>query len=437
MQRYWQLIPLSVKILSGGLIAVVLVVALRPTPEPLPAAPSLPPEVAVIAASPRPQALSVTTQGTVAPRREIDLVAQVAGRIHSAAQNFVDGGFFAAGETLVSIDDRDYQFALVRAAARVKEAQQALATERGRARQAQREWRDLGNAEANALFLRKPQLAAAEAALASAQAERDQARLDLQRTAISVPFAGRVRETGVDLGQYVSPGTRIATVYDTKVAQIRLPLTDRQAALVDLPLGFRGDDHSPGPAVVISGVIAGKQYHWSGRIVRTDASVDTRSRMYYAVAEVVDPFVADPGSAQVPLVVGLFVEARISGRQLPDIVTLPTRALFKRNRIYTLDAGDRVQLKTVDVLHRGRQQVWVRGELAAGERVVIGQQSYLQPGLLVSPRIAAEDSRVVEQEPAATPQGDSDAAPQPLGEAAPGAAAPASVAAVSGAAPGS
>ena len=246
-QAFWQRIPQALKILVVGLLVVALVVALRPTSEPLPAQEKLPAEVAVIAVDPRPQALSVRTQGTVAPRREIDLVAQVAGNIQAAAANFVDGGFFAGGEALVKIDDRDYQFALVRADARVKEAEQALATERGRARQAEREWRDLGNSEANALFLRKPQLAAAEAALASARAERDQARLDFARTSISVPFAGRVRETYVDLGQYVSPGTRIAKVYDTSVAEIRLPLTDRQAALVDLPLGFRGNAESPGP----------------------------------------------------------------------------------------------------------------------------------------------------------------------------------------------
>ena len=125
--------------------------------------------------------------------------------------------------------------------------------------------------------------------------------------------------------------------------------------------------------------------------MRTDASVDTRSRLYYAVAEVVDPFVSNPGSAQVPLVVGLFVEAEISGRELADVIALPKRALFKRNHIYTLDAGNQVTLKTVTVLHRGEELAWVRGELAAGELVVTDKQSYLQPGLRVSPR---QDGRV-------------------------------------------
>ncbi|TQV82411.1 efflux RND transporter periplasmic adaptor subunit [Exilibacterium tricleocarpae] len=395
IQVYWQRIPLAVKILTAGVVAVTTVVMLRPTSQPLPAVPVLPTQVQVMAADPRPQALTVKTQGTVAPRREIDLVTRVAGNIQSAAGNFVDGGFFAAGETLIKIDDRDYQFALVRATARVREAEQALATERGRARQAQREWRDLGNAEANALFLRKPQLAAAEATLDSARAERDQARLDFERTTISVPFAGRVRETYVDLGQYVSPGTKIAKVYDTSLAEIRLPLTDRQAALVDLPLGFRGNADEPGPAVTISGVIAGQRYRWQGRIVRTDASVDVRSRLYYAVAEVLDPFVADPATAQVPLVVGLFVEAEISGRQLPGVITLPKQALFKRNHVYTLDKEQRVELKTVTVLHSDAEWAWVRGDLAPGELVVTDKQAYLQPGLVVAPRTTLEETRVV------------------------------------------
>ncbi|MDA7852444.1 hypothetical protein N9A71_02740, partial [Porticoccaceae bacterium] len=64
------------------------------------------------------------------------------------------------------------------------------------------EWRDLGDSTANALFLRQPQLAAAEAALESARADLAKANLDLNRTSITTPFQGRIRQTFVDLGQY-------------------------------------------------------------------------------------------------------------------------------------------------------------------------------------------------------------------------------------------
>ena len=393
----WQRIPLAVKILSIGLIAVVVVATIKPAPVPLPQAEAKLPEVQVVIAEPSMQRLEVYSQGTVAPRREIDLVAQVGGRVTSVDTDFVDGGFFTEGESLIQIDDRDYSFAHTRAAAKVSNAEQLLSTERGRVRQAKREWRDLGNAESNALFLRKPQLAAAEAGLVSAQADLNKALLDLERTRITVPFAGRIRETFVDLGQYLTPGTRIATVYDTASAEIRLPLSDRQAALVDLPLGFNASQEQQGPAVKINGVIGGQSYSWQGHIARTDASIDTRSRMYYAVAEVSDPFIAATDvSRAVPLIVGLFVEAKIDGRELDNVIILPRDAVFKRDRIYRLEtnaAGEKeVVAAQVEVLFKTPKQIWIRADITAGTEIVVGKQSYIAAGVVVNSKLLNEEN---------------------------------------------
>lgn len=401
----WQRIPLAVKIFVPGLAAVVLVATIKPAPVAMPQpAPELP-TVAVVTAQPSLQRLKVHSQGTVAPRREIDLVAQVGGRVTRVESNFVDGGFFAQEQALIQIDDRDYSFAHKRAEAQVSNAEQLLSTERGRARQAQREWRDLGNAEANSLFLRKPQLAAAEASLASAQADLNKAALDLERTRINVPFGGRVRETFVDLGQYVTPGTRIATVYDTASAEIRLPLSDRQAALVDLPLGFSATGDDVGPAVTIKGVVGGKEYSWLGHIARTDASIDTRSRMYYAVAEVDNPFIAATDKSRaVPLIVGLFVEAEIDGRALDDVMVLPRSAVFKRDKVYLVRSsaeGDHeIALRQIKVLYKTQDQIWIQAinptDIPAGSQIVVGQQNYVAPGVLVSTENYFQDSGIAE-----------------------------------------
>ena len=387
---WWRRIPPALLILVVGALMVFALFALKPAPHTMPPRQALPPQVAIIYANPETQALSVKSQGTVTPRREIDLVTQVAGKVRWVNEKFLSGGFFKAGEALIEIDDQDYRFALVRAQARVAESNQLLATEKGRALQAKREWRDLGNAESNELFLRIPQLAAAEANLAASIADQEKAQLDLERTKVTVPFDGRIRETSVDLGQYVSPGARVARVYDTSTAEIRLPLTDKQAALVELPLGFQGDDNNPGPAVLVSGVISGERYQWRGRVTRTDASVDINSRMYYAVAEVNDPFVQSANDVQVPLIVGLFVEAEISGRDIADVITVPRRALFKNNQIYSLDEQNRAQLKPVRVLATTRDEAWIKGDIAMGEPIIISGQNFILPGLEVSPQPAQE-----------------------------------------------
>ncbi|GAB1258588.1 efflux RND transporter periplasmic adaptor subunit [Aurantivibrio plasticivorans] len=383
-------LPMAVLVLLAGVVVVAGLFLLKPAPRKMPPREPPAPQVTVVYADPAVQALKVTSQGTVAPRREIDLVVQVSGKVVEVNQHFVEGGFFNAGEPLLKIDPRDYELALVRAKARVAEANQALATERGRARQAQREWRDLGNDEANQLFLRKPQLAAAEANLAAAEADLDKAKLDLERTIVTAPFAGRVREAQVDLGQYVTPGNRVGRVYDIEVAEIRLPITDKQASLVDMPLGFQASEAHRGPAVLIRGTIAGETYVWQGHIARTDASVDVNNRMYYAVAEVVDPFIQHPEQFQVPLIIGLFVEAEISGRDIADVIQLPRRAVFKNNRVYVLNEKNQLETRIVRVLMTDRDNAWVKGDIEKGQAVVVGGQNFLTPGMDVSPQPSAE-----------------------------------------------
>lgn len=374
-------IPRWLLILSVGLLVALALVWLKPRPAPRPApAPALE-KVAVALVQPQTLALSVRAQGSLSPRREIDLVAEVAGRVVQVADHFVSGAAFRAGETLVQLDDANYRFARVRAQSRVAEATQLLAAEKGRVRQAQREWRDLGDAEANALFLRKPQLAAAEAALASARADLAQAELDLARTRISAPFDGRIRETRVNLGQYVSPAAAIARVYDSQVVELKLALTDAQAALLDLPLGFQAEP-GQGPAVTITGTVAGQTRQWLGHIRRTAASLDTKTRMYSAVAEIHQADYPDS-----PLIIGLFVQAEIAGRPLPQVVQLPRSALINADQLMLLDADNRVRLERVQVLARDSEFVWLRGDLQAGQRAVLARQGYLLPGEQVEPQL--------------------------------------------------
>ena len=360
-------------LLAGAVVSYVLLVS-KPAPSPEAPPAFSPPVVDVVVADPGLQALSVETQGTVRPLREIKLVAQVGGRVESVAPRFAAGGFFAAGEELVKVEDTDYRFAIARAESQLAAARQRLAEERGRALQAKREWRDLGSEQANALFLRKPQIAAAEAALRASEADLADAQLDLKRTSISVPFNGRISSKEVDIGQYVGPGAVIASVYDTEVAQVRLPLTGRQVALLDLPLDY--DDQRPegsgGADVVLRARFANQLWEWQGRIVRTDASIDENSRVVYAVAEVDKPFARVAGSDRPPLSPGLFVNATISGRDLPGVSLLPRSALVRSGTVMVVDGAQRVREREVQVLQSDASLLWVQG-LKRGERVIVSE----------------------------------------------------------------
>ncbi len=172
-KQFWRKTPLALKIFVPGLAALTLLAMSGQPPAVTPPPAPEPPRVSVITAQAEQHRLNIKTQGTVAPRREINLVAQVGGEVISVERNFVDGGHFQARQMLIQIDPSDYQFTLAERRARLAKARELLASERGRAHQAKREWRDLGNESANQLFLRKPQLASAQAEVTAAKAPVD------------------------------------------------------------------------------------------------------------------------------------------------------------------------------------------------------------------------------------------------------------------------
>lgn len=400
-------VPLSLLIIVVGVLGFVALLNLKPRPEPRPEPEPPRPVVEVERVQLQDRALTVEAQGTVTPRRDIQLVSQVGGQIIESAPQFVAGGRFQKGDWLVRLDPRDYRNALAQAEAQLREAERLLAEERGRARQAEREWRDLGNAEANALFLRQPQIAAAEAAVASARAARDQAQLDLERTEVRAPFDGRIRQTLADQGQFIGPGTPVADIYEDTLAQVRLPLTDAQAALLNLPFGDELTQEAQ-PSVTLHGRALGEDHQWSARLVRTEASLDAQSRMLYAVAELPEPFNTERHGA--PLLMGSFVTAEIEGKPLTDIVSLPITAVFQRDRLYSVSDDGEVVEKQVRVLTIEGERIWVKGDLREGEPVITDRQGYVSPGVTV--RIAGED----EETPEPAEGEDSPAEPEPEAE---------------------
>ncbi len=399
-------------VVVAGVAAVAAVSMLAPKPEEKVAEAAVPPTADILYAEPGRHTLLVPSQGSVRARHEIEVVARVGGVIESVNGAFVPGGFFQQGDSLVQIEPADYRHALTRTESQVASAAATLAQEEGMAKQAKREWRDLGTDKANNLFLRKPQLAAASAALEAAKADRDQARLNLERTSVEAPFAGRVVETLVDIGQYVTPGTKLARIHSTGVAEVRLPLTDHQLSLLELPLGRAIEN---GPAVRLAANLAGEEREWRGQIVRTEAAIDPNSRFVYAVAQVQNPY-----QGEAPLINGLFVEAQIAGKTYDDITLLPRQALHEGDHILVLNAENQLGHREVELLQAVGDQVWLRGNIASGEQVVISSLGYSREGMVLSPNPLNEkpsglylgEKAGEEQEPEAKAGGSSTASAQ-------------------------
>ena len=364
---------------GAGLLLCLIVFMGKPATEPTQFPEPRRTLVEVVIATPKDHMISVRTQGTVEPLRQVGLVAQVSGKVESVSDKFLDGFFFRAGDILLELEKADYRFAIARAKAQEAAAAQRLAEERGRNLQAQREWRDLGTHEANDLFLRKPQLRAAQASLEAAKADVAAAKLALARTTVRAPFDGRLDLKAVDLGQFVAAGTILAQVYATDRVEIHLPISDSQLPLLELPLFGSLEDANP--LVVLSANFGGEIWQWHGQISRVEAKIDRDSRVTFAIAEVTDPF-GRREDRRPPLTPGLFVQATIKGKPISQSVELPATSLRGDNTILLVGEGDRLDRLSVQLLKRERDRVWVRG-IPTGSQVVVEQSSLLAVGAIV------------------------------------------------------
>lgn len=331
--------------------------------------------------------IPVQAQGTVTPHRDTTLVAEVSGRITEVSPNYNAGGYVARGDVLARIDDRDYQAALLRARAQVETAEANLAQEKGRAEVARREWEKLDNRgsrsqEATDLYLRKPQLEQAEAQLLSAQADLRKAEDDLERTVIRAPYDALIQEKYSDLGKFVAPGTNLARVFAVDYAEVRLAIPQGKLSYLELP-GVDGFDIEQAPPVDLYTDTGGTVTHWTARLDRTEAALDERSRVLFAVARIDDPYALEVGNHD-PLRVGTFVKANVIGKVMSDLVVLPRHVVRAGNLVWVVDEQNTLRNRQVTTLRTGGDEIYVSSGLQDGDLVSLTLLSDALPGMEVS-----------------------------------------------------
>lgn len=371
-----RLIPLLV--LFAGILAGAAIIATGPVLEPQ----SVPPQVPVVKTLPatlQTVRLSVAAHGTVVPKSESDLVAEVSGRVVHVSDALVSGGFFAKGDVLVEIERIDYEVANAQAKAQLAAARSDVIG----ARRAYARYDSLADARSGSQAQKDDalnRLLVAQAALEEATARKTRAERDLDRTSLTAPYDGRVRTERVDVGQFVNRGEAIATVYSTDYAEVRLPVLDQELAHLPLTLARPPASDRPPVAVVLKAEFAGREHTWRAEVVRTEGELDGDTRMVNVIAQVAAPY--DPPNGA-PLTVGMFVEAEILGREVADVVVLPRAALQANDQVYLVGTDNRLEFRDVAILRETGETVYIQGGIAEGELVCTNRLEAAVEGELV------------------------------------------------------
>jgi len=328
------------------------------------------------------QQVTVRGNGTLQARTRINIVPQVGGRISYIHPYLRNGGLFRADEVLIEIEAIDYELAVTQSEAEVAAARTTLELELAEAEAAREEWQALNPEKPlPKLVGRQPQINEAKSALKAAGARLAQARLELKRTKLQMPFDGRVVEASIDVGEVISPNQKIGVVYSSERYEIPVPLEIDELAWIDIPEPDQGRE---GSRAAIHIRIGEQEHALTGQVIRIESELESLSRFARVVVAL---NAADiPAGLKQKVIPGLFVDVSIDSRELQDVTLLPRSVLRQGERLWIVDDG---QLKFVEpnIVYRSEQEIFVR-DLPGDTRVVTSGLDVVTEGMRV--QIAGE-----------------------------------------------
>ena len=312
----------------------------------------------------------ISVMGTVRPEKEIILSPRVGGEIISVAPSFTPGGFVDEGEVLLQIDPSDYEVVLLQRQSELLQASADLELELGRQDLAEKDYKELEgtiSSEYKSLVLRKPQLNTARSRVEAAEAAVRRAKLDLERTRIRAPFAAHIINREANMGSQVSPGETLGKLVGIEQYWIEaaVPVSDLQW------IDFSEEQGSAGSGVRIRNRAAWPEDSFrEGEVHSLIGELENQTRLARVLLTVSDPLSHEPESAGLPpLMIGSFVEARIAGMRIQDVVRIDRDYVRKDDTIW-IDKNDVLEIRELDIVFRDDEFAYVRSGLDAEDQVI-------------------------------------------------------------------
>ncbi|MGP9818402.1 efflux RND transporter periplasmic adaptor subunit [Salinarimonas sp. NSM] len=315
--------------------------------------PVQPATVSAVTLEPATWRPTIETIGTVNAARGVELTVEAAGIVREIA--FASNEEVEAGALLVRLDDAVQRADVDAARTRLALDEQDLARAR-----------DLRSRGAGT----EVNVANAESAARSSEAQLARAVAVLEQRRLVAPFSGTIGLPRVELGQYITPGTVVATLQDLDTMRVDFSLPEQR--LPDVAIGQ--------PIRVSGEGVAGEI---TGEIIGIDPRVDPASRLF-----AVRGAVSNEGGVLTP---GQFVRIAIEQPREEGVVAVPQTALVSSlygdfvYRVVAADEGEGLVLDQAFVQpgRRAEGLIEIVSGLEPGDRVVVAGQNRLSNAMPV------------------------------------------------------
>lgn len=379
--------------------------------------------------------------GTAQPGQVWEAVAQVGGKITEKHPRLQRGRLLEAGTVILRIDPASYELAVARRQAALDSARAELAElevreanteasieierralslaerelsraqtllERGNTSQAVVDQAETAVLERqqrlqelqNQLRLIPAERTVIEAGITLQEAELEEARLDLERTTIRMPFDGRIAEVDLEPTQFVSVGEVLAVADGIDVAEIDArfpigqlaPLVRADVDISTLPAGeLSAVPRQFGLEAVVRLRTQGITASWDARFDRISEGMDPQTRTIGMIVAVDEPYRKTIPGERPPLVKDMFVEVELRGRPWEGAIVVPRIATQRdddgESVLYLADAAGRLEIRPVTLGPVQGDLAVVEAGLAPGERVVVSDLTPAIAGMRLDPRL--------------------------------------------------
>jgi len=367
------------------------------------------PGVRVIKAVSGPRTMMVEAFGTVIPRKKVNLAAEIGGRIDYIHPHLQEGAAIGPEDLLIRIDQRTFILDRNAALAGVKRARadidrltREIANYKADvelARQnvtlTQKEWdrvKALGENQfasktnvdkaeqqylsariqlqsaQNRLALTPPMMAQLNAALSLSENSLAKARLVLEKSEIRSGFNGYVLTKQAEIGEFVSPGQILGSLYEKGELDVDVRIPFEELAWMK-PLFDKG--LQPKARVAIANLDGGET--WNARVARIKANIDEKTRTLPITLEIGEKNgqgkVLSPTDPFMVLKPGTFVRCTILGQTHDHIFEIPRYLLHRENKLY-LVRDKKLAIQKVAVLRKYEDKVFISAGLSDGDMIV-------------------------------------------------------------------